>query len=83
MPTPTPSSNEYPDTEPEPWMCKARLRLKLLELLKADCDPNILDKDGESPSDYATMEGLWAQWGWALASSGWRYNEKENSRERK
>ena len=62
------------DIEPPSWMCKKRQRLKLLILLQAGCDPNALDADNRSPSDYAAEEGLWPQWEWALEHSGWRYN---------
>jgi hypothetical protein len=73
---------ETPDSEPEPWMCKAKSRLKLLALLKAGCCPNALDCEGLSPSDYARAEGLWPQWEWALSKGGFRYNESADSWER-
>jgi hypothetical protein len=73
LPHHTSCDNEL-DCDPEPWMFKARLRLKLLVLLKAGCDPNALDSDGQSATDYAPKEGLIPQWEWALANSGWEYN---------
>jgi hypothetical protein len=54
---------------------KTRLRLKLLTLLGAGCDPNLVDKEGASPSDYARREDLWPQWEWALAQTGYIYDE--------
>lgn len=66
--------NKHDDTEPEPEMCKARLRLKLLALLQAGCNPNLRDVRGLTPSCYARREGLWPQWHWALVNSGCEYN---------
>ena len=37
---------------------KTRMRFKLLTLLRANCDPNVLDASGASPSDYARRDGL-------------------------
>ena len=53
---------------------KTRLRFKLLTLLRANCDPNVLDKAGASPSDYARRDGLWPQWYWALKNTGFSYD---------
>lgn len=83
MPAVTLDNEESPDTEPEPGMNKARLRLKLLALLQAGCDPNIRDIEGESPSDYARVEELWPQWAWALEKTGWEYNEDTDLCEKK
>ncbi|CAD6593156.1 MAG: hypothetical protein ASARMPREDX12_006868 [Alectoria sarmentosa] len=52
---------------------KTRLRFKLLTLLRANCDPNVLDNAGASPSDYARRDGLWPQWHWALKNTGFSY----------
>ena len=40
---------------------KTRLRFKLLTLLRAGCDPNVLDNKRNSPSDYARFHGLWPE----------------------
>ena len=58
---------------------KTRLRFKLLTLLRGKCDPNVLDNDGASPSDYARRDGLWPQWHWALKNTGFSY-EPESDR---
>lgn len=63
------------DSEPEPWMFKARLRLKLLALLEAGCDPNAREAHGYSPTDWAELHEIMPQWEWALENSGWKYNE--------
>ena len=57
---------------------KKRLRHKLLTLLQADCDPNVLDNAGASPSDYARRDGLWPQWSWALEQSGHIYDARND-----
>lgn len=57
---------------------KTRLRYKLLTLLQSGCDPNILDKAGASPSDYARRDGLWPQWSWALEKSGHIYDARND-----
>ena len=57
---------------------KTRLRYKLLTLLQAGCDPNILDNAGASPSDYARRDGLWPQWSWALEKSGHIYDARND-----
>ena len=54
---------------------KARVATKLKILLEAGCDPNVLDNNGLSPTDYAkpgkwSREGLWSQWSWALRVTG-------------
>lgn len=67
--------NDFLDAEPEPWMCKTRVRLKLLRFLRAGCDPNLFNDYGQSPSDYARSNGLWPQWKWALDWSGWMYDQ--------
>jgi len=54
---------------------KTRIRFKLLILLEAGCDPNLVDEDGASPSDYARRENLWPQWEWALTQTGYIYDE--------
>jgi hypothetical protein len=54
---------------------KTRVRFKLLAFLEAGCDPNLLDKFGDSPSDYAREENLWPQWEWALTQAGYVYDE--------
>ena len=53
---------------------KTRLRFKLLTLLQANCDPNLVDNSGASPSDYARRDGLWPQWHWALKNTGFSYD---------
>ena len=58
---------------------KTRLRFKLLTLLRGNCDPNVLDYAGASPSDYARRDGLWPQWHWALKNTGFSY-EPESDR---
>lgn len=63
------------DSEPEPWMFKARLRLKLLALLEAGCDPNARAAHGYSPTYCAKQNAIMPQWKWALENSGWKYNE--------
>ena len=57
---------------------KTRLKHKLLTLLQADCDPNVLDNAGASPSDYARRDGLWPQWSWALEQSGHIYDARND-----
>jgi hypothetical protein len=54
---------------------KTRVRFKLLAFLEAGCDPNLLDKFGDSPSYYAREEDLWPQWEWALTQTGYVYDE--------
>ena len=54
---------------------KTRLRFKLLTLLRAGCDPNLLDHDGNSPSDDAEYHGLWPEWTWALLNAGYVFEE--------
>lgn len=54
---------------------KTRLRFKLLTLLRAGCDPNVLDKYGDSPSDDAGYHGLWPEWTWALLNAGYVLDE--------
>ncbi len=53
---------------------KNRVGTKLRILLEAGCDPNDLDDEGLSPSEYA-REGLWSQWLWALQTSGYVFDE--------
>ena len=55
---------------------KVRLMFKLLTLLRAGCDPNVLDKAGLPPSHYARRDGLWPQWYWALVNSGYTLDAK-------
>ena len=57
---------------------KTRLRVKLLTLLRGGCDPNVLDKDGYSPSDDARYHGLWPEWSWALEQSGHIYDARND-----
>ena len=57
---------------------KTRLRYKLLTLLQAGCDPNLLDNAGASPSDCARRDGLWPQWSWALEKSGHIYDARND-----
>ena len=57
---------------------KTRLRYKLLTLLQAGCDPNLLDNAGASPSDYARRDDLWPQWSWALEQSGHVYDARND-----
>lgn len=52
---------------------KNRVKTKLKILLEAGCDPNDCDDHGKSPSDYAD-DGLWAQWLWALETTGYFYD---------
>ena len=54
---------------------KTRLRFKLLTLLRAGCDPNLLDNKGNSPSDNASYHGLWPEWTWALLNAGYIFDE--------
>ncbi len=54
---------------------KTRLRFKLLTLLRAGCDPNLLDNNGNSPSDDARYHGLWPEWTWALQNAGYVFDE--------
>lgn len=56
---------------------KKRTRFKLLTLLQAGCDPNVVDNNGESPSDYAMRDGLWPQWSWALLNAGYIYHRRD------
>ena len=57
---------------------KTRLRFKLLTLLRAGCDPNVVDDDGSSPSDDARYHGLWPEWTWALLNAGYVFDEGSN-----
>lgn len=57
---------------------KTRLRFKLLTLLRAGCNPNLLDDDGSSPSDDAEYHGLWPEWTWALLNVGYVVDENSN-----
>jgi hypothetical protein len=54
---------------------KTRVRFKILTFLEAGCDPNLVDKLGRSPSDYALWRGLLSQWEWALTQAGYIYDE--------
>lgn len=49
---------------------RIRLKSKLLTLLQAGCDPNLLDEDDVSPGDYAEQAGLGLEWKWALSRAG-------------
>ena len=55
---------------------KTRLMFKVLTLLEAGCDPNVLDKAGHPPTYYARRDGLWPQWYWALDNAGYTYDVK-------
>ena len=57
---------------------KTRLRFKLLTLLRAGCDPNVLDNKGNSPSDDAKYHGLWPEWTWALLNAGYVFDENSD-----
>ena len=56
---------------------KDRVRTKLRILLEAGCDPNEIDDDGQSASDYAG-KGLWPQWLWALETTGYVFDEEDS-----
>lgn len=52
-------------------LLKTRVAMKLKILLEAECDPNVLDDDGLSPSEYAKRgKWLWEAWLWALRLTG-------------
>ena len=55
---------------------KKCLSLKLLTLLQAGCDPNVLDN--KSPGDFAERLDLWPQWERALVNAGYVYNKPNN-----
>ena len=57
---------------------KTRLRFKLLTLLRAGCDPNLVDNHGNSPSDDARYHGLWPEWTWALLNADYVFDEDGN-----
>ena len=57
---------------------KTRLRFKLLTLLRAGCDPNLLNNQGCSPSDDARYHGLWPEWTWALLNAEYVFDEDSN-----
>jgi len=57
---------------------KTRMMFKLLTILGAGCDPNMLDLAGLTPSDYARRDGLWTQWIWALENSGYEYEVRND-----
>ncbi|KAM0799856.1 hypothetical protein BDR22DRAFT_854479 [Usnea florida] len=58
---------------------KARTAIKLKILLEAGCDPNMLDDDGLSPSDYA-KRGIWIRdaWFWVLRETGHTFDALGN-----
>lgn len=56
---------------------KKRARFKILYLLQAGCDPNVVDHEGLSPSDYARRDGFWPQWTWALLNAGYFHHERD------
>ena len=56
---------------------KNRVKTKLKILLEAACDPNEIDNQENSTNDYA-WRGLWEQWIWALAMTGYVFDEKLN-----
>lgn len=39
-------------------------------LLKAGCDPGVVDDEGFTPADYAACNGIWVVWKAALLASG-------------
>lgn len=55
---------------------KKRTMFKLLTLLQLGCDPNVVDYEGLSPSDYAMRDGIWPQWRWALLNAGYIHHRK-------
>ena len=55
---------------------KKRTMFKLLTLLQLGCDPNVLDNNGQSPSDYAMRDGIWPQWRWALLNAGYVHHRQ-------
>ena len=55
---------------------KERSKFKILVLLRAGCDPNLTDKAGETPHQYAERNGLFSQWKWALMRNGYMLDEK-------
>ena len=57
---------------------KTRVRFKLLTLLSLGCDPNVLDHEGQSPSDIARRDGLWIQWSWALMKTGYIHDTESD-----
>ena len=76
------SGREYWTRNPVPLL-KARVAAKLKILLEAGCDPNLLDDDGLSPSDFAkpgqwSREGFWSQWSWALRVTGYTFDAEQN-----
>ena len=56
---------------------KDRVRVKLKILLEAGCDPNEVDKRGQSKNDYA-RGGVWSQWLWALDKTGYVFDEEHD-----
>ncbi len=66
--------NQYHWIRDPKQVFRKRIRFKLLFLLKAGCDPNVLDNEGKSPSDYARRDCLWPQWKWALHNAGYIYD---------
>lgn len=57
---------------------KARLRFVLLILLRNGCDPNSVDDRNKTPSDYASHNGIWSEWSWALERSNLVYNDRNH-----
>ena len=55
---------------------KDRSKFKILGLLRAGCDPNLTDKAGETPHQYAERNGLFSEWKWALMRNGYMLDEK-------
>ena len=53
---------------------RMRLKLVLLTLLRAGCDPNVLDDQGNPPSFYARRNRSWPEWSWALQQAGYGYD---------
>ncbi|OQU94291.1 hypothetical protein CLAIMM_00664 [Cladophialophora immunda] len=55
----------------------SRLEPTLLVLLNAQCDPNMRDHYGLTPSDYARRNaGIWEIWHTALQEAGYAYDEE-------
>lgn len=61
-----------------PWhVIKARTAIKALVLIEAGYDSNVLDDNGESPSDCA-KKGIWPQWAWALGEAGYTWHDMQS-----
>ena len=58
---------------------RTRTRFKLLLLLQAGCNPNLIDEEDRSPSDYAKENCLWPEWTRVLKNTGYIYDEVSSS----